>query len=109
MNTATIYVILVILVLLALFFIIPQFMTRRAVLKLIKTFREHNAVGINNAKTLEELGMRFPSFFQKMVMPRDYRPKAIQLLISAKVIGYTEDQKLYLIEENLVLGSKYNR
>ena len=109
MNNNTIIVILVILLLLALFFIIPQFMTRRAVLKLIRTFRDHNAVGIDNAKTLEELGLRFPSFFQRMVMPRDYRPRALQILISANVIGYTEDQKLYLIEENLLLNDKYKR
>ncbi len=97
----TIIVILLILILLGLFFVIPNFMSRRAVIKLIKTFRKANAVGVKNAKTLEEIGLRFPTFFQKMLMPRDYRPKALQLLIKAGIIGYTEDGKLYLIEEKL--------
>lgn len=109
MNNNTIYFILAILFLLALFFIIPQIMTRRAVIKLIKTMRNHNAIGIDNAKTFEELGLRFPTFFQRMVMPRDYRPRALQLLIRAQVIGYTEDHKLYLIEENVVLPTSPKR
>ena len=100
MNDLTAMAILVVLFLLALF-VIPQLMTARAIPQVIKIFRKQNAVGIENAKALEELGFKPRALFDRMTKTRDYKPRALQLLIQAKVIQTTEDGKVYLSTENL--------
>jgi len=100
MNTIFVFILLIV-VLLGLFFIIPNLLTRRAVIKLIKMFQQNNAVGIKNARTAEELGLSFPTLMQRMVMPRDYKPRALQALMNAGIIGITEEGKMYLVEENI--------
>ncbi len=39
-------------------FVVPQWLLVRNVPKVIKIFRENNAVGPKNAKTIEELGLK---------------------------------------------------
>jgi len=38
---------------------------------------------------------------QRMWKPRDYKPRALQLLLNANIVQMTPDGKLYLAEENL--------
>ena len=80
---------------------IRTLLTRRAVFRVIEIFYEHNALGIYGAKTLQELGLERPDFFQRMTRPRDYRQTALQVLIREGVINVTEDGRVYMIEENL--------
>ena len=94
-------VIILILVALAALFFLPQLMIKRAIGQVIKIFRQHNAIGIKNAKTIDELGLRPATFFNRMMKPRDYRPRALQALISAGIVQGTEDGKLYLSEDSL--------
>ena len=100
MNS-TLIIILGIIVLLGLFFIIPNLMTRRAVFKIIKIFKQNNATSIKNAKTADELGLSSPDLMHRLLMPRDYKPRALQTLMNAGIIGITEEGKLYLVEENI--------
>ena len=100
MNDITMIIILVVLLLLALL-VVPQFMTRRAVKAVLRIFREHNAVGIKNAKSAEELGLQPKGMAERMMRPRDYKPRALQALMSADIVRMTEDGKIYLAEENL--------
>jgi hypothetical protein len=91
---------LIILLLLALFFI-PRWLVRRAARQVIKIFREYNASESKNARTIDELGLRPPGMMQRMMRRRDYKPYALDALMRVGVIQATEDGKLYLSEARL--------
>ncbi len=80
---------------------IRAFFTRRAIFRVIEIFYQHNAVGINGAKTLQELGLEPPDFFQRITRPRDYKQYALQILVKRDIVLENEDGKVYLAEERL--------
>ena len=80
---------------------LPQLLIRRTIPDVIKIFKNHNAIGLKNAKTVEELGLTSQTLVQRMWKPRDYKPRALQLLLNANIVQMTEDGKLYISEENL--------
>jgi hypothetical protein len=80
---------------------IRTFLTRRAIFKVVEIFYQHNALGMNGAKTPHELGLERPDFFQRMTRRRDYKQSALQLLIKRGIIFENEDGRLYMVEENL--------
>jgi hypothetical protein len=82
-------------------FYIPAFMVRRAIFKVINTFCQHNAVRVENAKAMGELGLKPLDFFQRLWRPRDYKPYALQILRQQGIIFVTEDERLYMIEDKL--------
>ncbi len=82
-----------------LLFTLPTFLSRRAARQVITLFREHQAVGEENAKTQAELGLNPLSFEKRLISFRDYKPRALKALISAQVVQTTEEGKLYLSEE----------
>ncbi len=94
---------LVILVLIMMVAVIglPQFLIRRAIPDVIKVFKRHNATSPKTAKSAEELGLAGQTLVQRLWKPRDYKPRALQLLLSANIVQMTGDGKLYLSEENL--------
>lgn len=94
-------IILLIIVALVSMLMIPQWLIKRAVPKVIRIFREHNAVGIKNAKTIDELGLRPRGMMQQMFRRRDYNQYALTALMRAEIIQITEDGKFYLSEEKL--------
>ena len=80
---------------------IPALMIRRAMVKVIGIFCRYNAVGAGNAKTIDELGLKPPDFFQRLISLRDYKPYALQILRQRGIITSTDDGKLYMMEEKL--------
>jgi len=82
-------------------FYIRAFLTRRAIFKVIEIFYQHNALGLNGAKTLHELGLESPNFFQRITRPRDYKQFALQILMKRDIILVNEDGRLYMVEERL--------
>jgi hypothetical protein len=80
---------------------IRTFFTKKAISKIIEIFYQHNALGMNSAKTLHELGLERGDFFQRMMRPRDYKQDALQILIRRGIISQNEDGRLYLVEEKL--------
>lgn len=80
---------------------IRTFLTRRAIFKVIEIFYEHDALGMNSAKTLQELGLERPDFLQRMTKPRDYKQNALQILIKEGIVNVDEDGSVYMIEEKL--------
>jgi len=100
-ETIIIIVLLVVLVLLA-FFVVPQWRLKRAIRQVIKIFREHNAIGNKNAKTIDELGLRPRGMMDGMFKGRDYKPYALSSLRKAEIIQMTEEGKLYLSEDKLM-------
>ena len=97
----TLMVIVLIIVFLLVALVLPQFMVMRTAPKVIRIFREKNAVGGKNAKPIEELGLKQRSVIENVLRRRDYKPRALQLLLSANIVQMTEDGKFYLDEENL--------
>ena len=98
-NSVVFVVILMILAFGGTFWL-RDFLTKRGILKVVKIFYQHNALGMNGAKTPRELGLERPDLVQRMMKPRDYKQTALQLLIKRGVI-IVADGKLYMVEENL--------
>ncbi len=90
--------VLIIAALLA-FLYLPAFFLKRAIAKVREIFYRHGAIGIENAKTMVELGLAPPSFLERLTKPRDYKPQALQYLKQAGEVLMTGDGKLYMAEE----------
>jgi hypothetical protein len=108
MNETLTIVILIVVALLVLFFI-PRFMMMRAISKVISIFLQNSALSDKSAKTIDELGLRPPSFMQRIGRFRDYKPHAVEMLRRADIIQMTEDGRLYLSEEKLALSKLRKR
>jgi hypothetical protein len=80
---------------------IRALLSRRAFLKVIEIFYQHNALGVSGAKTPHDLGLERPDFFQRMMRPRDYKQYTLQILIKKGIIHVNEGGTLYLVEERL--------
>jgi hypothetical protein len=100
MNETTTLIILTVLIIIIIF-VLPQILLRRAISSVIRTFRQNKAVGAQNAKTIDELGLRPKSMMQAIFRGTQYKTTALMVLRNAGVIERTEDGKLYLFEENL--------
>ena len=100
MNEVLLIILMVIIGMVAMF-VIPQWLTKRAIPQVIRIFREHNAIGIKNAKTIDELGLSPRGMIQQMFRRRDYKQYALTALMRADIVQMTEDGRLYLSEEKL--------
>lgn len=105
MGTNGLTSLLFVLILLAIFgislFILPRFMLKRAMSQVIRIFRVHRSLSKDNAKTVEELGLKSHSFMERFMKPRDYKPYAVQILARQGILCQTEDGRFYLSEEKL--------
>ena len=100
-------VVILVVVLLLISLVVPQLLVRRAIPSVIRIFRQYNAVGIKNAKAIDELGLAPKGMFGGSIR-RDYKPRALDVLIRAEIVQMTEDGKVYLSEEKL-MGTKLGR
>jgi len=101
-----IILIVILFILSALF--LPYWLVMRAVPKVIKAFRQHNATTADTAKTIEELEIKPKSIFRRMFTRRDYRQNALQFLIRADVVDITEEGKFFLNEDKLMFSKWRN-
>ncbi len=76
-------------------------MTKRAIGKVIEIFRKQNAIGPQQAKTVDELGLTPPSLMERFTRMRDYRQNALSILLKTGIIQTTAEGKLFLPEEKL--------
>jgi uncharacterized membrane protein len=77
------FIVIIILLMVLTWVLLPQFLYKRAIKKVIKIFNEYNAFSVESAKT--PLGRN-----------RDYKPRALQMLIDYKIILKTADDRVYL-------------
>jgi len=98
------FIVLVIILFILSVIFIPYWLIMRSVPKVIKTFRRKNAIGANNAMTIEDLELTPKSIFKRMFTRRDYSQNALQFLIRADVVDITEEGKFFLNEEKLMLS-----
>lgn len=80
---------------------VRAFLARRAIFRVIEIFRQHGAMGINGAKTLQELGLQRLDFIQRIMKPRDYKQDALQMLIKKGILLQNGNGKVYLDEGRL--------
>ena len=99
----TIFLILLGIAFLLVMLFVPQLMMKRSIPKVIQAFRQSNAVGAKNARTLEEVGLQPKGLLQTAGRLRDYKPRALQFLIGINVIQLTEEGKFYISEEDIAL------
>jgi uncharacterized Fe-S cluster-containing MiaB family protein len=95
------FIVAFILVAILFLVFIPRFFITRAIHKVIKTFRAHNATSAKSARTLEEMGLQPLTFTERLFRRRDYKPQAIHLLQKAEIIQQAEDGRLFLSEDRL--------
>jgi len=108
MTEVLAWAVIIILALAALIFI-PRLLMKQAYSRVIKIFQQNNAINDKNAKTIDELGLRPPTFSQRMFSARNYKPQALDFLIKAEIVQTTEDGKLYLSEDKLASSKLKNR
>jgi len=99
--SATLAVIILLVVLVGAVYYIPRFLVGRAVKKVVAIFRKAGATSPQTAKSLDELGLAPKSYAQRMFRTRDYKPYAARLLGQAEIMRATEEGKVYLSEEAL--------
>ena len=88
-------------------FVITAFLTKRAVFKVVEILCRHNALGVKNAKTFNELGLNPPNLIERIIRPRDYKPHALQILQQEGIIQVTDEGKLYLVETKMNENLKF--
>ena len=71
---------------------------RQMLFQIVQVFLYQNAIGIHNAKTLDQLGLRPPGHEKEPQKPANY-PPALQMLIQAGIIRTADNDRLYLSEE----------
>ncbi len=100
MQTA-IFILAIVLFLFLGLFVIPQFLTKRAMRKVVKILRKAGATSAKTAKLPAEVGLSPRSFMEGMFRGRDYKQPAIGVLRQAGIVGVTEEGKVFLLEDRL--------
>lgn len=82
-------------------FFVPQWILVRNIPKVIRIFRNFNAINPKTARTIEEMGLKPKPMLERMFRRRDHKPRALQFMLRVAMVEVTEDGKLYLDEEKL--------
>jgi hypothetical protein len=90
-------------------FVITTFLTKRAMHKVIRILKINGAVDEQGAKTIVELRLNPPALRDRLMRMRDYKPKALELLLSMNIVQYSEDGRVYLSEEKLLASPLVSR
>ena len=80
--------------------VVPQFMIRDAIRRVIEIFRARQALDIVSALTPKELGLGPRPFFSFRLL-RDWKPDALKVMKKAGLVVSTPDGRLYLSERRL--------
>lgn len=99
MNEQLVIVLAVAALLLA-FFVVKPWLVRRALPKVIRIFKEHNATSVKNAVRFEELGIRASDMFDLRFL-KDFKKDALDFLLKVDIVQMTEDGRFYLAEDKL--------
>jgi len=98
---------LLMVVLVGIFIFLPQILERKALKRLISTFRKERATVSSRALTLQQLGIkkRRGTLTAMLLGKRDPKRKALLMLMDNKVVKL-ERGKLYLLENKISQMSK---
>jgi hypothetical protein len=101
MNTTAFLILLIIILAILGFFVLPRMRVRRAVNQVVAIFERTNALDVRSARTIDELGLKPPTFLEGMLRTRDFKPYALQILMNAEVVRQTDGGRLYLSQDKL--------
>jgi hypothetical protein len=80
---------------------IPAWIMKRAIEQVVGILRAHGANEPGTAKSVDDLGLRTPGFFDRIGRTRDYKPIALNFLLGMGVIQSAVDNRVYLSERKL--------
>lgn len=98
--TDTLILLILIGIMIVIALILPQYLVTRVVPNVIKILRENNALDEKHAASTESLGLTAKPPWKRLGL-RDYKPKAVQLLIKMNVVKTNQDGYIYLDEKEL--------
>jgi hypothetical protein len=100
-STNALFIVLIVILAILGFFVLPRIRIRRAVGQVLAIFERNSALDVRSAKTIDELGLRPPTFLEGMLRMRDFRPYALQILMHTEVVRQTDGGRLYLSQGKL--------
>jgi len=100
-DVNALFIILIVIVAILGFFVLPRIRIGRAIDQVMAIFERKNALDARSAKTIDELGLRPPTFLQGMLRMRDFKPYALQILMHTEVVRQTDGGRLYLSQGKL--------
>lgn len=103
MNTTALFILLLVILAILAFWVLPRIRIKRAVNQVVGIFERNNALDARSAKTIDELGLRPPTFLQGMMRIRDFKPYALDILMKADVVRQTDGGRLYLSQDKLAV------
>jgi len=101
MSTTALFILLIIILAILGFFVLPRMRIKRATNQVVGIFERNNALEARSAKTIDELGLRPPTFLEGMLRIRDFKPYALQILMKTEVVCQTDGGRLYLSQDKL--------
>jgi len=101
MNGTALFILLIIILAILGFLVLPRMRIKRAINQVVAIFERNNALDVRSARTIDELGLRPPTFLEGMLRMRDFKPYALQMLMKADVILQTDGGRLYLLQDKL--------
>jgi len=75
------------------------FLIRRGFVGVARIFRTKDALSPDNAKTIQELGIRNLTPWERMYKFPDYKPFALQFYITKEIVKVKEDYRYYLSQK----------
>ena len=93
----------VLLLMVLTWILLPQFLYKKAISQVIKIFKRNNALTADSARTPKDLGLAQRGWIQNLGRARDYKPRALQMLIDYDIVRKTEDDRVYLVKEKLAM------
>ncbi len=96
-----ILIVLIVLLVNAIWFTLSRYFLRRAMLTVIKIFREHQALNDESAQTKEELGLESPNPFQLRWF-LDFKPTAFRVLLRNGIIRVSKNARGFFLSESLL-------
>lgn len=101
MSATALFILLLVMLAVLGFWVLPRMRIKRAVNQVVAIFEHNNALDVRSARTIDELGLRPPTFLQSMIRMRDFKPYALQVLMKAEVVLQTDGGRLYLSQDRL--------
>jgi hypothetical protein len=100
-DTTGLFILFLVILAILGFWVLPRIRIKRAVNQVVATFERNNALDVRSAKTIDELGLRPPTFLEGMLHMRDFKPYALQILMNTEVVRQTDGGRLYLLQDKL--------
>lgn len=96
MNNSYFIIAIIVLLYIITWLVLPQLLYRRAVKHVIKIFTKYNCFSTETARTPRDLGLAQRGWIQNLGRTRDYKPRALQMLIDYEIVRKTADDRVYL-------------